>query len=296
HTRLMYIGVTRAIKSVYLSAVLKQEDTGLVNPDTHSLLSSVWSAIRDTKLVEFIPADGKPNEKVMERMSINPLQRPSVLRRIPISKLPRPSKKKIVKDFSVNNQSNSQQEVGESLPQRVLLNSQIGDFIHEALQTFLLKNDLLSKHNLDIQKQRWQQNLLRHGFDLRTIQNAVEYIEDSLQKTLSSRELGWIFDHSQTESVAEYELQSKDTDVIQNHVIDRSFIDLEGIRWIIDYKSTKKPDHTPEDQFIVKQVALYQSQLQRYRNLFRTEQNKGVKTALLFTNIPRLVEVETSSL
>ena len=296
HTRLMYIGVTRAIKSVYLSAVLKQEDKDLVNPDTHSLLSSVWSAIRDTKLVEFILADGKPNEKVMERMSINPLQRPIVLRRIPISKLPRPAKKKIVKDFSVNNQSNSQQEVGEPLPQRVLLNSQIGDFIHEALQTFLLKNDLLSKHNLDIQKQRWQQNLLRHGFDLRTIQNAVEYIEDSLQKTLSSRELGWIFDHSQTESVAEYELQSKDTDVIQNHVIDRSFIDLEGIRWIIDYKSTKKPDHTTENQFIVKQVALYQSQLQRYRNLFRTEQNKGVKTALLFTNIPRLVEVETSSL
>ncbi|MED6333074.1 MAG: PD-(D/E)XK nuclease family protein, partial [Pseudomonadota bacterium] len=186
--------------------------------------------------------------------------------------------------------------VGEPLSQRVLLNSQIGDFIHEALQTFLLKKDLLSKLNLDIQKQRWQQNLLRYGFDLRTIQNAVEYIENSLQKTLSSRELGWIFDHSQTESVAEYELQSKDTDVIQNHVIDRSFIDLEGIRWIIDYTSTKKPDHTTENQFIVKQVALYQSQLQRYRNLFRTEQNKGIKTALLFTNIPRLVEVETSSL
>ena len=198
--------------------------------------------------------------------------------------------------FDTDNQSDSPKEADDSSSQTVLLNSQIGNFIHEALQTFLLKNDLLSKHNLDIQKQRWQQNLLRHGFDPRTIQNAVEYIEDSLQKTLSSRELGWIFDHSQTESVAEYELQSKGTDVIQNHVIDRSFIDLEGIRWIIDYKSTKKPDHTTENQFIVKQVALYQSQLQRYRNLFRTEQNKGVKTALLFTNIPRLVEVETSSL
>ena len=175
-----------------------------------------------------------------------------------------------------------------------MLNSQIGNFIHEALQTFLLKNDLLSKYSLDIQKERWQQNLLRHGFKLDTIQNAVEYIEDSLHKTLLSKELKWVFDHSQTESVAEYELQSKDTDVIQNHVIDRSFVDLEGIRWIIDYKSTKKPEHTTEDQFIVNQVALYRPQLQRYRNLFRTEQNKGVKTALLFTNIPRLVEVETN--
>jgi hypothetical protein len=32
--------------------------------------------------------------------------------------------------------------------------------------------------------------------------------------------------------------------------------------------------------------------LSRYRSLFENEENKGVKTALLFTSVPRLVECD----
>jgi ATP-dependent exoDNAse (exonuclease V) beta subunit len=172
-----------------------------------------------------------------------------------------------------------------------MLDTQIGNLIHEALQVALINKNLLSDDSLDLQRRRWQQHLLRYGFGLDKTHHAVAFIEDSLRKTLSNQELLWVFDHSQEKSVAEYELQSKNGDVVQNHIIDRSFLDFEDIRWIIDYKSAKKPDSILEEEFIAGQLNLYRPQLKRYHELFKDEKNKGVKTALLFTSIARLVEV-----
>jgi hypothetical protein len=46
------------------------------------------------------------------------------------------------------------------------------------------------------------------------------------------------------------------------------------------------------ESFLAEQVALHSGQLSRYRSLFENEENKGVKTALLFTSVPRLVECD----
>ena len=85
-------------------------------------------------------------------------------------------------------------------------------------------------------------------------------------------------------------MQSYANGYVQTHVVDRTFIDKEGVRWIIDYKSSEPPPHQTMEDFIGEQIELYSGQLNRYRRLFSDEENRGVKTALLFTSIQKLVE------
>ena len=117
-------------------------------------------------------------------------------------------------------------------------------------------------------------------------------LEQSLQSTLQDSELRWVFDHGQEQSAAELALQSYASGFVHTHVIDRTFIDSNGVRWIIDYKSSQPSSKQSLESFLAEQVALYSGQLSRYKSLFEDEDNKGVKTALLFTSVPKLVECE----
>ena len=124
------------------------------------------------------------------------------------------------------------------------------------------------------------------------IDSAIAKIEQSLHSTLQNSELRWVFDHKQEQSAAELPLQSYANGFVHTHIIDRTFIDNNGVRWIIDYKSSQPSSKQSLESFLAEQVALYSSQLSRYRSLFEDEDNKGVKTALLFTSLPKLVECE----
>jgi len=291
NTRLMYIGVTRAIKSAHLSAVLKRGKEESTNPDPRSLLSTIWSAILQNKFVEFVNMDGINTENILESKGTSQLKTATLLKRIPVSLLPQSSWFEVTEKPDDNHQHHPEPSFNEDPRLDLMLDTQIGNLIHEALQASLTNKNLLSDDSINLQRQRWQQHLLRYGFGLDKTHYAVTFIEDSLRKTLSNQEFLWIFDHSQEKSVAEYELQSKNSDAVQNHIIDRSFLDFEDIRWVIDYKSAKKPDSILEEEFIAGQLNLYRPQLKRYHELFKDEKNKGIKTALLFTSIPRLVEV-----
>ena len=150
--------------------------------------------------------------------------------------------------------------------------------------------ELLQPENLARLKSYWQRRFEQYSFDASDIESAISRIELTLNKTTQSPELQWIFDASAQRSAAELVMQEQSSGYVQTHIIDRTFIDAQGIRWIIDYKSSEVADTQSEDEFVEEQIELYSKQLQRYRNLFAEENNQGIKTALLFTSIPRLVE------
>ena len=80
----------------------------------------------------------------------------------------------------------------------------------------------------------------------------------------------------------------------QQFVIDRTFVDQDNTRWIIDYKtSQQQPDQT-ESEFIQSQTEKYRSQLENYRDLMKAVENRTTRLALLLTDIPALVEIEPS--
>ncbi|MEZ7831477.1 MAG: 3'-5' exonuclease, partial [Gammaproteobacteria bacterium] len=283
-TRLLYIGVTRAMKSVYLSATLADKDGEAATPGSGTLLATIWENLTDASL-DYLP---------IRSMSLpfkqqDPLKtRPSLLR-LPTEAFTQSESAEITEEPSIDPVDAPAQI---ELAAENQLHIEVGNLVHEALQNYLSNNQLLDPVNLAGLKNYWRRRLSAFSFASSEIDNAMAKIKQSLHSTMQDPELRWVFDHEQEQSAAELPLQSYASGFVHTHVIDRTFIDNNGVRWIIDYKSSQPSSKQSLESFLAEQVALYSGQLSRYRSLFENEENKGVKTALLFTSLPKLVECD----
>jgi ATP-dependent exoDNAse (exonuclease V) beta subunit len=77
---------------------------------------------------------------------------------------------------------------------------------------------------------------------------------------------------------------------VRNVVIDRSFVDDQGTRWVIDYKTSS---HAGGDLagFLAAERERYRSQLELYVRLARGLGPQPVKAALFFPWLGELLEV-----
>ena len=64
-------------------------------------------------------------------------------------------------------------------------------------------------------------------------------------------------------------------------VIDRTFVDAEGVRWIIDYKTGVHLGGDLEG-FLDREQDRYSAQLERYAEAFRRLEDRPLRTALYF--------------
>ncbi len=281
-TRLLYIGVTRAMKSVYLSATLADKDGETATPGSRTLLATIWENLKEAS-VDYLP---------IRSMSLPFKQQDPLLTRPSLLRLPAAE---FVSSESASHLEEPPAEENDDPKQSDLtvdngLQIEIGNLVHEALQNYLSNKQILETENIAGLKKYWSRRLQAFAFADSDIAAAMKKIEESLRNTLQNSELGWVFDHQQIHSAAELPLQSYANDYVHTHIIDRTFIDKSGIRWIIDYKSSQPSSEQSLDLFIAEQIELYSEQLARYRSLFSIEDNKGIKTALLFTSLAKLVE------
>jgi hypothetical protein len=109
-----------------------------------------------------------------------------------------------------------------------------------------------------------------------------------LTTTLESKDGKWVLSVRENGGCEVALTESKD-DLAKTHVIDRTYIE-DGIRWIIDYKTTRFV--SGQDEAGMDEIALnYHGQLERYKALFATSEYP-VKLAIFFTSVGRLAEVE----
>jgi len=68
---------------------------------------------------------------------------------------------------------------------------------------------------------------------------------------------------------------------VRSVIIDRTFIDKDGVRWIIDYKTG---DHEGGDTegFLDREQARYADQLNRYADIIRRLDDRPVRVGLYF--------------
>jgi ATP-dependent helicase/nuclease subunit A len=64
-------------------------------------------------------------------------------------------------------------------------------------------------------------------------------------------------------------------------VIDRTFVDADGVRWIIDYKTSAHQGGDLE-AFLDKEKERYQEQLERYARLLVQRDGRAIRLALYF--------------
>jgi ATP-dependent exoDNAse (exonuclease V) beta subunit len=110
---------------------------------------------------------------------------------------------------------------------------------------------------------------------------ATERVGQALRTTLADARGRWLLDPGHAEAACEQPVSGEVDGALVNGVIDRTFVDGEGTRWIVDYKTGYHEGGDPE-AFLDEEQARYADQLAGYAALCRALEARPVTLALYF--------------
>lgn len=276
--RLLYVATTRAKKRLHLTFKANMKDDGQVKLDSGSFLEKLWPLLQRNKdhiLVTESPSPMTETPKVPQRHLV---------------RLVTEWKNPIISNISTK-LAIHQQKSGFTLnedDQRL-----IGIVIHRILQQLATtgidwwRQQSSSAHNNYIEKQLYHAGILPNK-----MQNASTLTSQAISQTLGDPRGKWIL-HPHQNSLAEYKITSCISNEIQHYVIDRTFIDEHGTRWIIDYKTTT---FSADDlaKFHQREKEKYMAKMQQYAEAFKSVEETPIKLGLYFPVIPSWHEWEAN--
>ena len=174
---------------------------------------------------------------------------------------------------------------------RNAIDTKIGELIHEVLEDYAMdrnKRNFLGK--LSSRKIYWKSQLQNYTTSEISINKSIEFMSESVKNCVTNSDLNWIFDESNNTSKSEFDISWSENGKVRTYIVDRTLIDSEGVRWIIDFKTGIPHDESIEE-FIKHQTGLHKPQLQRYSEIFNKLEQRKTKIAILLTSIPQLVTI-----
>jgi hypothetical protein len=103
----------------------------------------------------------------------------------------------------------------------------------------------------------------------------------ALERTLVDPRGRWALSDAHREARSEWALSGMVGKQLINIVLDRSFVDDAGTRWIIDFK-TGGHEGADVDDFLNREQARYAAQLERYARLVRELDRRPIRLGLYF--------------
>lgn len=278
NTRLFYIAVTRARQQAFLFGKIKSNKAGAYQPPSEStLLAAIWPVLENNEFLfdtlEITPKENSVRERTVDTINIQRLRSDW----IPPTELYLPTSSYPLREPELQHQH--------------LIEKKIGDIIHECLRLKVEKAiDILEPRFQEKYENFWRTLLKPVCPDTTDIEQAIHRIKQNLTTCLQHEKASWLFDHSHQDSSCELAVSDYRQRWRKEHIIDRTFI-ADGLRWIIDYKSTALMENQQQSEFLKNQEDHYRPQLRRYAELFEAMDNIPVKTVLFFTSLPYWHEI-----
>ncbi|MDQ8039776.1 MAG: UvrD-helicase domain-containing protein [Rickettsiella sp.] len=268
-TRLLYVASTRAKKSLTLLGMLGKTIYEPIKPNhSNSLLHHLWSALTiDTdEILSFSNyTENKLETSRLVKRLLSDWKNPSIL--VPEIKTTPP-----LNQFTYQWTYN--------------LARIIGTVIHRLLYQITLDGlDHWKKLDFSKEKSRILRLLEQNGILPSQSIAAYEKVKKTLKNVINDPKGRWILSQEHQKAYSEYALTLSEHTKLQNIIIDRTFIDKFGVRWIIDYKTTL---HQGQDLtfFLNLEMQRHKKQLERYANAFSLDpqlnRNNGIQLALYF--------------
>ena len=163
----------------------------------------------------------------------------------------------------------------------------VGTVTHNWLEQIADNLELWPSERLITQKNLFKNQLQQLGVAGCDLSKAVELVTLNLQLTLSDGQGIYILSKHE-DAVSELAIERIEEDGFKNYIIDRSFIDEQGSRWIVDYKTTSHQGSGRED-FLLKQKQQYLKQLENYASLFNALEDRPIKLVLYFTQYQKQI-------
>ena len=269
-TRLLYVGVTRAIKRLYLLGQVAQNEKGECKPPSESsLLSKIWPSFESQ--MEWIPATSTKPDDTNDRQALRASIK-ATNQRVPVQLLPKTT--------------TSQWQPGSGATNIPVYSADsyqqsLGNVVHRALE-------LMTYTGL----QRWLKIDNKQG----VIKNFIEGIDiadpilnqvlaaaiEHLDRVAVDKKNHWIF--SAPEARCEWRLIDEEGRL---NIIDRTIWNEQGEIVIIDYKTSSPSPEQSIEEFIAQESEQYRRQLQNYRRLLEQLGFTVTQAGLYFTALSR---------
>jgi ATP-dependent helicase/nuclease subunit A len=280
HQRLLYVAATRARKHLVLSACL---DPGKdeIKPPASSLLADLWPTVGG----DFVAALESPPEA--ESIRDGESLPDQTIYRVPTGWQPEfdqalafkpelpPREREVEIEF---NWAGIQARRNGTVLHRLL--EQVGRVGIENL------DDRLRRHLTE----RVPALLQAMGSDRETATQNARVVAEAFEQTLDGETGQWILSSKHPQAACELAISGLIDGQLVHAVIDRTFVDDQGTRWIIDYKSGYH-EGGDLDTFLAEEAERYRIQLGNYRRLFVQMGEVKVRAALYLPRHGRLVEV-----
>jgi ATP-dependent exoDNAse (exonuclease V) beta subunit len=121
-------------------------------------------------------------------------------------------------------------------------------------------------------------------------ERAAGLVTAALAATLADETGRWLLSGAHAEAESEAALTVVDGGRFRQVVIDRTFVDAGGTRWIVDYK-TSRHEGGDVEEFLEREVERYRDQLRRYRDAFAAIDGRPARAALYFPLLGQFREV-----
>lgn len=144
----------------------------------------------------------------------------------------------------------------------------IGRVVHEWLQRIAEEGlETWPASRLAGERGLWERRLRELGLATGTATAAVARVEAALTGVLADAEGRWLLG-AQSQARSEWALDALLDGQLLRVVIDRSFVDAEGLRWIVDFKTGRHEGGDLEGFFRSEELR-YRPQLERYARVLR---------------------------
>lgn len=316
--RLLYVACTRARRFLHLlGKVPIKADGDLATPRSGSLLMSLWPLLEATfeaaasrassvaTMPELAPGetaelfgDALPEPPALQRLAVD--WRPPAMRCFETS----PSAADGVRPPGSAGFLPEIGQVDEVVPWRAGAGREIGTVVHRQLQYLATVGwrDPGLDTGLDTGLDRGFDRGFDRGYDPRPVARrqlrqlgvptvsldaAVERVALAVSNTLGDERGAWIL-RPHAEARSEWALTTVDeaSGRLVNVIVDRSFVDADGTRWIIDFKTADHKDGGDRDRFLDREQDRHREQLEHYAAIIGRHEARPVRLGLYFPMLP----------
>ncbi|MEG3639099.1 UvrD-helicase domain-containing protein [Magnetococcus sp. PR-3] len=270
--RLLYVAATRARGHLHLLGSVPEKDK---DPEPNLPLGMLWPTLQTMHppQPEAPPAPPEPEERV------RPIWPQTLMRLADNWALPEPPP-----PFEVSKEEGVAEPEGDpprydwaGEPARMA-----GIVTHEWLQ-LMAQQGLAEWPPKRIEKLyvAIEKRLIALGLAKNRIEETARRVVQALKAALASDLGRWILSDRHVDAACEKDLTGVLKGRLIRIIIDRTFVDEEGVRWIIDYKTSVHAGRDV-DGFLDNEVVRYRQQLEKYALILGALENRPVRLGLYF--------------
>lgn len=275
--RLLYVATTRTKKTLHLlghASVKEKKDELTCEPQSRSLLGHLWSVVK-SDYEQNMPASAEQGGEVSEIVFNQKTKRLKKEWKLP--------------DVPPATQWQQPTE-DESEKERILIEFEwagettkhIGSVVHNAIQCMAEQGTRKwTKTYINAEQQGFDTALKQLGVPDDERADAVSRIIQALINMLEDERGQWILSNRHTNQKNEFSISGMVDNRLTNAILDRTFIDKDGVRWIIDYK-TSRHEEPNLDAFLNHEQERYKEQMEKYATLMKQLGEENIRLGLYF--------------